>query len=65
MFTLLFLLCTTESCNSIADKQVYETKDKCEVMAVYHKQRALNLVDQGLLEPHSSAHQCIEWGSQL
>lgn len=65
MFTLLFLLCTTEGCNAIADKQVYESVDQCEVAAIYHKQRALNLVDQGMLEPHSAAHKCIVWGNPL
>jgi hypothetical protein len=65
MFTLIFLLCTAQGCNSVADKSVFENKDQCEVMAIAHKQRALNLVEQGMLEPHSSAHQCVEWGTQI
>jgi len=62
LYSLLFLVCTTTSCETFTPPQVFRSVEVCESAAAITIQANQLRVQRGELPPHEAAFQCVIWG---
>jgi hypothetical protein len=65
MFALLILLCSPTECISATVPTIFSNVSACEVSAGVIRNRGLNMIDRGEIEPHTFQYKCIAWGNPL
>lgn len=65
MITAIFLVFFLEqgTVQVIADQTIFSTVEECELYANEAKEKQQQMVLQGLSDPHTALHTCINWGT--
>jgi len=64
MFTLVFLICTTDGCMSQSNPTTFADKDYCHAVGVETATKSREMVITGEAPPHNINFQCVSWGEQ-
>lgn len=62
MITLVFLICTNNTCFSAAQQELYQNVEECQLAAETSISVNQLRVRRGEVQPHSVIYQCVSWG---